>query len=69
MADGISAFRRRDGSLASAYPLVSWLPGEARIVLDGEFTPAQLRAMAEFMDRRGKPSTRAVWPYVVPCGG
>lgn len=58
----IRRFTRKDGSLASLFPLVSWIPGERVAILDGEFTSEQLRAMADHMDRSA--ATGEVWPYL-----
>jgi hypothetical protein len=63
MADAIARFRRRDGRLAGIFPLVSYVPGDEVVILDGEFTPAALRAIAAHMERL---STPVAWPYLVP---
>jgi hypothetical protein len=61
----IRRFTRRDGGLASLYPLVSWIPGETVVILDGEFSAAQLREMADHMDRHREPTP---WPYLARGG-
>jgi hypothetical protein len=63
----VSRWIRRDGALVAAYPLVCYAAGQPTVTLDGDFTPAVLRAIADHMDRTA--SRGVVWPYLAPPPG
>lgn len=42
------------GDLHLSTPYVAWFQGEPKIDLDGEFTAAELRAIADYMDPLGE---------------
>jgi hypothetical protein len=41
---------RFSGDLQLLTPFVAWTMGEPRVDMDGEFTPAELRAIAAYME-------------------
>jgi hypothetical protein len=66
LPDGIARFIGRDNRLVSIFPLISWAVGQSSIVLEGEFSAAQLREMADHMERSVRPVRTAPWPYLAP---
>lgn len=53
VADHVGEWRNSDGGLGSNMPYVAWAPGDKDAQLDGEFTADELRAIADFMERKG----------------
>jgi hypothetical protein len=47
-----------DGGLHWLAGYVSWNVGDRRVTIDGNFTPDELRAIADYMDRAGKGSAK-----------
>lgn len=50
-----------DGSLDDGLNFLAWHPGDEKATLDGEFTAAQLRDIADHMDRlNGRATAKEV---------
>lgn len=49
LIDGENAVQS-DGALRFGSPWIDWRPGDERSTLDGDFTAAELRAIADHMD-------------------
>lgn len=63
MSERISKTLRPDGSLYSHdaggfYDYVSWRPGQATVTLDGDFTPAELRWIANQIEKPKPEKTK-----------
>jgi len=56
--DPIARYRQRGGKLAQVtgnYPFVLWRPGDQWVTLDGDFSPAELRAFADHIEATPRP--------------
>jgi len=51
----ISDYVEPDGSLHRLLPYLRWNVGEETATLDGDYTAAELRAIADHMDRLAEP--------------
>lgn len=49
----------KSGGIFCGNPYVHWSVGESTALLDGNFTPQELRFLAEFMERNYKEPTHA----------
>lgn len=58
MAHSVKAAIQEDGGLYDLGWYLGWTPGDEEAVLDGRFSAAELRAIADHMERT-KPITKS----------